>query len=53
MTEETSFRLGSKGAPDGPCPVEGWKQVEGDSFHPLMPMNRGIAEKSGGVEAVC
>jgi hypothetical protein len=27
-----------------------WKQVERDSFHPQMPMNKGIQKMSGGVE---
>jgi hypothetical protein len=30
---------------------EGRGRVEGDSFHPLMPMNKGIWDMSGGVEA--
>jgi hypothetical protein len=31
---------------------EGKGRVEGDSFHPLMPMNKEFQEMSGGMEAV-
>jgi hypothetical protein len=31
--------------------MEGWKEVEGDSFHPKTPMKWAIFESGGGMEA--
>jgi hypothetical protein len=32
--------------------MEGWKESERDSFHPLMPMDKGFPQLGGGVELI-